>query len=298
MAEIDIFNPNNLDPDKIPHHLRFSPSGLDTYDTCLKRGYYLYKRGFRTKSTERYLRLGSIIHKMLELYYKGTSIAELPSTLEEFPTAEDQMLMYSALGLLYRYEQHYGPLEKNWTINAIEQYVIIPYTTPKGNHVYLNGIIDMIIEEHGNIMVVDHKSGAKFWTADQVYFDRQLMIYAYMLHTIGFTPKRLLINNINTTPSACKNTNAMPTDRLFSRIPVPLNVKRIEGYMNIVGQNIDRILETSEFTYSTGKHCSTCPFREACAMEFEGIDPEPYLQTNFKSGEVKPFSIVIEGLEF
>lgn len=292
----DIFD-TKIDPDSIDSNIKFSPSGLNTWDECPKKGYYVYHRGFRRESNETYLRLGTIIHRMLALHYMGIPSMEFVGLEEEFPSYQEQQLMMESLGLIYRYEQFYGPREQDWNVLAVEQYMIVPYTTPKGRTVYLNGFIDLIIESPQGLIVIDHKSGGRFWTADEVYFDRQLMIYAYMLHSIGYTPKILLINNISTVPSVVKNVARQPVEKLFSRVPTPISPQRIEGYMAKVGQNIDRILDTDSYSYATSKQCSRCFFKEACSMEFEGIDPEPYLQLNFSKQGTKPFNLIIKPKE-
>lgn len=292
----EIFS-TGIDPDSIDPSLKFSPSGLNVWDECPKKGYYTYHRGFRKEAQESYLRLGTIIHRMLALHYMEIPSMEFVGLEEEFPTYQEQQLMMESLGLIYRYETFYGPREKDWNVLAVEQYMIVPYETPKGRTVYLNGFIDLILETHQGLMVVDHKSGGKFWTADEVYFDRQLMIYAYMLHSIGHTPSTILINNINTTPSVVRNVAKQPVEKLFSRVPVPIKPQRIEGYMAKVGQNIDRILDTTSFSYSTSKNCSKCYFKEACSMEFDGINPESYLQLNFSKQGTKPFSLIIKPKE-
>lgn len=284
-------NKEDLDP-----HIVFSPSQLNTWDECKKKGYYVYRKNFRPETTERYLRLGTIIHWMLQRMYEGWPVTKILDEADnEFPTFEDNALVFKASGLMYRYQEHWRYGKDDFTILGVEQYMLVPYTTPAGRQVYLNGYVDLIYEKAGRLGVIDHKSGAKFWTLDQVFFDRQLMIYAFMLYLLGFQPHEVAINNVKTSVLG-EGVEKKLSSELFNRVTVPLDIRFLLGYMNEVGNTIDNILSLEKYDMSLSKeNCAGCIFRHACTMYLEGTNPDTYLQQNFgeKRKEVK---VNIKGL--
>lgn len=280
----------DLDP-----HLVFSPSQLDTWDSCMTKGMYVYRHGYRAEVTDKPARLGTVIHEMLDLYYQGWTTVQMMDKYEEDDiTYDTRVLAYAASGLMFRYENYYREQERRVKVLATEQYLLVPYTTPAGRHVYLNGFVDLIVENNG-LGVFDHKSGGRFWTADMVYFDRQLMIYAYMLHVLGYSPRFGVINNINTTHiQRCANR---PVEDLFSRVPAKFTERRIVGYIDQVGRAIDTILAAETYPRHLSRSCASCQFKEACALELEGVDATAYLKTNFNSrGDSKQLDVTVEGL--
>ena len=282
--------------EELNNHLVFSPSQLDKWDKCKKLGYYIYRKNYRAEETERHLRLGTIIHWMLQRMYQGWDINRiLAAADEEFPTFEDNVLIFKSSGLLYRYQEYWRYGRDDFTILGVEQYLLVPYTTPAGRQVYLNGYVDLIYEKGGRLGVIDHKSGNRFWTVDQVFFDRQLIIYAYMLHQLGFSPHEVAINNVKTSTLGESIEKKLSTD-LFNRITVPLDTRFLHGYMNEVGKTIDNILSLEEFDMSLSKeNCASCVFHHACTMSLEGTNPETYLQQNF-SHKRKDIKVTIKGL--
>lgn len=290
-----IFDSGLAKPDLNIHHV-FSPSQLDKWDKCKKLGYYIYRRNFRGEEQDRRMRLGTIVHWMLQRLYQGNSIIKvLDMADDEFTTFEDNALVFKSSGLMYRYQEYWREKEK-FTNLGVEQYLLVPFTTPAGRQVYLNGYVDLIYEDKGRLGVMDHKTTAgKFWTVDMVFFDRQLMIYAWMLHTLGFTPFEVSINNIKTSQLGESIEKKLGSD-LFSRVIVPLDLPFLKGYMHEVGKTIDEILSLDEYPLSLSReNCSSCLFRHACTMHLEGINPETYLQTNFAT-ERKEVKVAFKGL--
>lgn len=261
--------------------LVFSPSQLDTWDRCQKLGQYVYRLGYRQESNDRAAKRGSIFHWMLQRYYEGKSVIEiLELAEEEYKTYEEQSLVFECSGILYRYSEYWKQNGDKFKVLACEQYILVPYTTPRGRQVYLNGYVDLIVEDNGHLIVIDHKTGQRHWTKKMVWFDRQLMIYCFMLHTLGFTPHEGQINNVKTT--IIKDLQRKLGSELFSRVGNNLSASRLQNYMKHVGTTIDNILDLEDYALSMKRDCSGCNFQEACNMILEDVDPTAYLDTNFK----------------
>lgn len=263
-------------------HLRFSPSQLDVWDRCHKKGYYVYRQGYRGTINSPAMRKGTVIHKALELKYRDKwTLIELMENMETvFPLYEDQVALQSIIGTLYRYEAYYAIRDDNFTTLAVESSLCVPFITPEGRTVYLNGIIDLIGEtSDGKLFVMDHKSTSRgFWTKDSVWFDRQLHIYAAMLYLMGYDPEIGVINNINTGLNP--KTNAAHS--LFARVTAEISVSKLQRYLTDIGHRIDQILSYTTFPRNLNKSCGECQFKDACALALEGVDETDFLESNFR----------------
>lgn len=289
------FNKEDLDP-----HIVFSPSQLDTWDECKKKGQYVYRLNYRNpESSDRRMRRGSVMHWMLQRYYEGQSAIQIITSAENhFENYEDQLLAFECSGIIYRYQEWYQTVrreEDDFNVLAVEQYLLVPWTTPGGHEVFLNGYVDLIYEKKGRLFVVDHKTGGKSWTQNQVFMDRQLMIYCFMLHLMGFTPFAGIINNVKT--SVIKDLQMKLGSELFVRTGNNLTPERLQGYMEEVGGSIDDIMELKRYKrHLSYRSCAECTFREACTLELEGNDPTPYLNANFGKSAIRSVPIKITGL--
>ena len=275
-------------------HLRFSPSQLDVWDRCLKKGYYVYRKGYRGAVNTPATRKGTIIHKALELYHGSSwSMMEVMDNAEDiFPVYEDQRYLMELVALLLRYEAYYSSRDTKMQVLAVEANLCVPFDTPAGNRVYINGIIDMIGEtENGELFVMDHKStGRAFWTSDSVYFDRQLHLYMAMMYLMGYDPRIGVINNINTAT----NVKNAPAEKLFTRVAVRIDEGKLTRYLSDVGHRIDQILSYQDFPRNLNKSCGECQFKDACSLALQGIDETDLLESNFRNTSSGGFELVLK----
>lgn len=274
-------------------HLRFSPSQLDVWDRCPRKGYYIYRQGYKNQSSSPAMRKGTVIHKILEVYYSyNLELIEIAGMIEDmFPLYDDQIVAYEVMGLMTRYSGYYASKDALFHVLAVERNLCVPFTTPAGRTVYLNGIVDLIGEtENGKLFVMDHKSTSRvFWNKDSVYFDRQLHIYMAMLYLMGYDPRIGVINNINT---GLKNLN-VPAEKLFTRVVVDVDEQKVTRYLQDIGQRIDQVLSYTDYPRVLNKTCSECTFKEACSLTLQGVDETEYLESNFRE-QVRPIQIDID----
>lgn len=272
----------------VPPHLKFSPSRLSAEDTCPQRAYYMYSRDLdpgEQRSGKAAL-LGTIIHKFLELWHgeKKHPQEAFLQIRELFPTYEGQILLPVALVYMLRYVKVY-PVDDFYVVGTEMRYTV-PFTTPHGREVYLDGIIDMLTESEDGLKIWDNKTDSKnLWSADVVMFDRQLNAYTVIADAIGYKPKALVVNQIKTSISKPEKIHVASKEDLFARHSVTVTPTSINAWKLAIGKRIDQILEAEYIHKALGSHCIYCPFRQACQMELQGVDPEPYLRTFDKRSE-------------
>lgn len=231
---------------------------------------------------------GLIVHKFLELWHgEGKHPNQAFQEVRElFPTYEAQIITPVALVYMLRYVNVYKDDPVRFQVIATEKRYTIPYTTPHGHQVWLDGIIDMIVEDivDGVVDVWDNKTDSKnLWSPDVVMLDRQLNSYTVILHLLALNPQRLTVNQIKTKFTKPESVHKAAKEDLFGRHSVTVTPASINSWMIAIGKRIDQILEAEYIHKNLGAHCIYCPFRQACQMELKGVDPEPYLRNNFGS---------------
>lgn len=276
-----------LEPVAVPPHLKFSPSRLDSEDSCPQKAYYMYSRDLDPGEDRpgNALLLGLIIHKFLELWHgEGIHPQDAFLTVRElFPSYEAQILLSVALVYMLRYVKVYH--SENFYVVATELRYTVPFTTPHGHQVYLDGIIDMLTEKEagsGKVSAWDNKTDSRnMWTSDVILFNRQTNFYSVLLSLIGYEVTELTINQIKTAIKKPEKIHTAPREDLFARYSVGVTPTTINAWKLAIGKRIDQILEAEYVHKTLGSHCIYCPFRQACQMELKGVDPEPYLRNNF-----------------
>lgn len=285
------------EPGSVPAELKFSHSRLSTYDSCWRKAGYIYHEGFRRNYDSPALTFGRILHRILELHYKGicSPMEAYPLYLnKEFPTFVEQKDIFAAVALGTRYVSYYKNKD-NFRILGVEKDLIVPYSTPNGVTVYLHVILDLIAEHQGQLAVIDHKSSARnVWSNDMILFDPQIALYMCALMLMDYEPNIGVINQISTASKDTTKIANAPGDKLFSRFTVQPSPRILEGWLREFGQKIDRILEAEIFPRTLTNNCRNCPYREACSMELQGIDSKPYLETNFPKTPHTTYEIDVE----
>lgn len=292
----------NSDPSSVPVHLKFSPSRLSTEDSCPQKAHYTYSRGLdpgSSKPTPALLR-GTIIHRYMDLWHgQGIKPVDAFSILkEEFPTYEGQILTPVGLVYMQRYVATHQDDLKRYRVVGAEKRFIIPFTTPHGHEVFLDGIIDLIVEDLLNrnaIEIWDHKTDSRnIWSGDVVSFDRQLNQYAVIAYLLDYDPTRITVNQIKTSLTKIESIGKAPKEELFHRHSAPVTPSSVEAWMRNIGKRIDQILEAEYVHKNLGAHCIFCPYRQACQMELNGVDPEPYLRSNFGKRDDSDLTLILD----
>jgi len=178
-----------------------SRSRLATWSKCQYRHYLNYTLEKRSSPSQA-MQLGTMIHAILEKYYQfwlGNPVGEMSvyeleeliaPLMTEATTYEEQLLWMRAATVCARYPE-YAEIHDNWIPVGTEVETFAPLiiegshvATPDGRPIYLHAILDLIVDQDGQMGFVDHKSGGQFWKPETAYFDNQLAFYFTVLHRI------------------------------------------------------------------------------------------------------------------
>lgn len=295
--------PPSSNADLFPNSLRFSPSRLMAYSNCHARGWYTYEAELEPNYVGpkgKALELGTIVHRYLQLWHghkKHPTVAFHEEITEEFSELKQQReLSISALTVMARYVACYEKEDAtDYTVEAAEHRMIVPYSTPNGVTVYLDGIIDLVaVDNLKRVGPWDHKTSARMvWRQDTVHFDPQLNQYLALLYLSDYMPEYAMINQINTGIRTPKTVANAPRDRLFSRIKITPSPVRIEAWLSHIGRTIDKILETEGPQKNLGQRCVDCPFRPICHTELDGHPTEEIVKNLYKPRGTPDYQIIV-----
>lgn len=272
---------------------QFSHSQLGSAYTCQYRWKLQYGEGkFLPPSIQ--MKKGSYIHGYLESLYLylmdprngyGGNPHRLSGDelLKAFNTVlvdgADFVIANESMALVKRYADRLPKLDRFLHYVTVEQHYLVPFVTPGGNRVALEGYIDLtaIDTRTGKVGNMDHKSSLSPWTAEQAKIDSQLTFYWLILLSVidhhgnpaPFPVSGGWINNLVTYPY--KNMDAATAEgKLFHRFPLRTNPEAVEEYGKEIGRFIDRLIEQDYYPKRWTKDCHRCPFVRVCEAELNG----------------------------
>ena len=262
-----------------------SRSRLATWNTCQYRHYLNYTLEKRNYSNGA-MQLGTAIHKLAQDFYDywlGRPVGYLDNSffldrmdsLFEDATYEQELIAMNATRAMARYPE-FAAIHDDFIPLGTEVETFAPLRLPTGEQlytpddrpVYLHVILDLVVEKMGQMGFMDHKSGTKFWTLENAYFDGQLLFYFIVLHLLGVEAEFAIINNINTYPYK----KAVGLDKLYARQTVYRSKIHIEHQLQNIITVVRQILNLKTFAKNLDKHCAFCPFQDVCDTELRGLD--------------------------
>jgi len=299
MLNLNLITRETLDKEYGPDgYITVSPSQLLVWFTCRYKWQLTYLLGWTTQSTRAMLK-GTMTHELQQNLYQfyidqGTGVEPLTKLQKvaikdpvekQYVQYEDTLLFYEAYTAFIRYldfsinNDHFIPL-------LVEQELFVPTGLEyNGRPVFLHGFIDLIGEEAGGIIIMDHKSyngDRGKWSANMVLFDQQLAFYCLMLHMLGYTPSVAYINGVNTYPYK----SIQPLEKLFSRVPVAHTPERLEIYKANIFDAIDEMYTARRYTKRWTKDCAYCGYQEVCDMVLRGQNPDALLENKHSRKEL------------
>jgi hypothetical protein len=181
-----------------------------------------------------------------------------------------------ATAIFHKYQQWAGRHD-SWIPLATEVETYVYLGKFRGRPVYFHIIADLLVEEEGELGVVDHKWTGQFWKDDQVYYDTQLPFYMNLLRQVGITPEFGVINGINTYPFK----SPQPANKLFDRKVVHHSEKRLELYHAELMRTVKAMLTAEEYPRHLQKDCAYCGFSEVCNAHLRGFPVEDLLNNQY-----------------
>lgn len=168
--------------------IKISNSKANTFRRCRRKYYYKYDMGLKSKEIALPLKRGSWIHELLEADAKGENWKKKHKEL----TAEyDKLFMeekdkYGPLPeecarMMKAYKYHWREEDEGMEILATELELEVPLPH---DHTFV-ARIDQIRRDEWGIWIVEHKTHAKFPSANWRFIDVQSAVYAYAIEKDG-----------------------------------------------------------------------------------------------------------------
>lgn len=171
-----------------------SYSQISTWKFCRMKWYYRYVRKLEPISRVPKMDLGVYGHRLLEAHYKGEDLVKVSQQhweeeteslfdeeLEQFQETREM-----AEWLVARYIEHYAG--NDWEPLAVEEKFRVNIPTEKGTRSRdnLRGILDVIVDDNGEIWLVDHKFTATDLEKydDGLVLDEQANFYLWALREL------------------------------------------------------------------------------------------------------------------
>lgn len=153
--------------DKI--HVTLSPSTINLIQTCWRKFQYEKIQGLRTIHSNTALETGDLYHKYLEAYYNGKISGRAQNITESLTEGRVHATRLNLSPseiieietIFKNYCLHYS--SESWKPIAVEK----PFSSPEPIHetehfiFFLEFKTDLIVENNGEILAVDHKSKGK-----------------------------------------------------------------------------------------------------------------------------------------
>ncbi|REK47686.1 MAG: PD-(D/E)XK nuclease family protein [Bacteroidetes bacterium] len=271
-----------------------SPSAFNTYITCKLKFYFRYIAKLKEEEEETPEEIeaagfGSILHKAMELLYKGidelseSNINNIAATAdealdkaiaEEFASVKNlegkNILLRKVLRELIKKVINEDRNNVPVSLLALEKPVNLKLELAKGRYVSLSGIIDRIDRRNGEVRILDYKTGnverKKFPDMVALFTDPkykeqfQALLYAFIVrdHYPGLPLRPGLITLKN-----------MSQGIFFLNGDDPISPGMINEFSVMLKQLINEIMspETS-FSQTVEKdRCAWCEFKSICNRE-------------------------------
>lgn len=201
-----------------------SYSETSSYLLCKRKHYYGYTRSLKPIKTSEALSMGSLIHEILEAYYRtilsgGDTVSEqqsmIPAAMEAARGAYDAAIeggykdeagkRATVQEVVFDYYlDHMEPyVSKGWRVLAVEKEFTLAMEQEEGQPddevISTPFVIDLILRDpKGKIVVVDHKNIWDFITPEEAALNPQIPLYMACLRGLNYKVDRGEYNMLRT----------------------------------------------------------------------------------------------------
>lgn len=254
--------------------LQFSVTQMKTWQLCPKKFEFRYVLGVEPEFVPLPLAFGSAFHSALAYHYQWLMRGE-PAPVDEVkqrfvdaftlakngavPLREDEdgtgFVLAEAKGLQMLDVTLAHPSAVPKKVVGVEQSFTVDLYDAKSGELLdekLRGVIDLIVEEDGHRVLVEHKTSSKKYTLDQLTYDTQLSGYAFAAEAQGWAEVGLRFSVTTKTKSPQLQIE---------------DVRRDEGDMTDFLDTALGVLTAISAGISfpiRGWACRSCPFRRHC----------------------------------
>lgn len=167
--------------------IRLTSSALNLVQACARKFDLTYNQHLGPLHQAEALEKGSLMHHMLEVYYKGIMAGiERHELIEECVHEGRQIVIKmdvaievaeEVIGVFRDYCEHYAA--DYWSPIAVEQAFSKELYRDDNLTILFEGKMDLVAETRDGILVVDHKTGAR--NSEPSMLSNQFMAYAWAL---------------------------------------------------------------------------------------------------------------------
>ena len=247
--------------------LHCSVSQVRSFLGCPRRFELRYILGAEPEHRSANLVLGSAVHEALAAYYRKYGAMRVPTTeeiLAAFSDAFDEEAEKEP-AILLDDGQTLGALKDEGArlvaafladvkppdrVFSVESAFAMDVTSPETGEILqeqLVGYLDAVVEDAGKLVVLEHKTAARAWSADQLEYDLQVGIYQ------AVTGADLVRLQVLTKTKVAK---------LLVHDLVRSEQAQVEA-VSVVCQVL-KAIRAGAFWHSRGWQCKECEFRARC----------------------------------
>lgn len=276
-------------PDELPEAkpipddvVRISHSMADTYNGCQRRFELAHKyngKGLEPNEAPHALARGTFGHAVMAAFF--SKIKEGQDSNQDFymqaKAAAMQELMTDIIlsnelspTIMYWIETIWPTL--GWKILRVEE----KHYLKVGENVVFPFTLDLLIEENGEIVLVDHKFAADAYDADMLALYPQLPKYIGALRAEGIPVVRGKYNFLRTR-------SMKDFEKKIVITPVTVSTERIKNSFVDQGDTMTAILNhKGKYRRNISYTCAYCPFKDICAIEMRGDDATALINANYR----------------
>ena len=252
--------------------LHVSVSQIKTWLRCPRQYELRYVRGAEPEVMPTALAFGSAFHGALAAHYMGknegrrggdeemlegfrATWAEKTSTGVPLEKVEDESTdpVDLAVRMIGAFQAHAA--NEDVEVVAVEEPFSALLHNPDTGEVLeeqLTGFIDLVILEDGHPVIVEHKTSAKKYGADQLRYDVQLTGYQHAMHQRGWADVGLRFQVVTKTKSPVVQVEDVLRDEM----------DEVDFLHTVVG--VLRAIDAGVFFPVRGWQCRGCQFRRQC----------------------------------
>lgn len=165
-------------------------SAMSTYRRCPREYRYLYVDGYRARADEEALRIGTLIHAGLELWWQGAELADVLVVCEQ---AADAYEAAKLRVMLIGYDARWAGERESFAVRGVEAEFRAPLINPASgapSRTYeLGGKVDVLLDRG----IVEHKTtsaeigpGSVYW--QKLALNSQVSTYFAGSRSLGVEP--------------------------------------------------------------------------------------------------------------
>ena len=256
--------------------LAVSVSQVKVFLLCPRRYELKYVRGEEPAFVPVPLAFGSAFHEALALFYGRQMTHPTPPSVEElievFAAAwskfedddvplggdDEDVVAESHLdkgAAMLRVFHAHAASELAEKVVAVELPFQVSLYDPNSGEVLeekLNGVIDLITENEGRKVIVEHNSASKKWTLDQIRYDFQPAAYQLAARELGMGEVGLRLQVVTKTKTPAVQIEHLRRDQQ----------DEADFMATVVG--VLRAIDAGVSYPVRGWQCRSCPYAQAC----------------------------------